>query len=161
LDRKQYGEGPHSTRYQHRFDYQDEFLTNPFSDVHSKLNNENNPNKSDSMKEISTMKDFSKLSNLHWDNQSGGVRAPSPQYFIHGYVRCNEYEGDLAHSCAHGEGPHSIKVCITKTDNDPDVFSKLKSIVGQKPQYISYKKYRKRLKHYTTRPDSDATSSGK
>jgi hypothetical protein len=73
-------------------------------------------------------------------------KAPSPQYFIHAYVRCNEYEGDLAHSCAHGEGPHSIKVCIRKTDNDPDVFDKLKFIVGQKPQYFSLKKWRKLFK---------------
>lgn len=80
--------------------------------------------------------DFSKLSGLHWDNQSGGVRAPSPQYFIHGFVWCNNYEGDLAHSCSHGDAPHLIKVCITKTDN-PEVFAELKSIVGEKPQSIS------------------------
>jgi hypothetical protein len=34
--------------------------------------------------------DFSKLSDLRWDNQSGGVRAPSPQYFIHAFVGCND-----------------------------------------------------------------------
>jgi hypothetical protein len=26
-------------------------------------------------------------------------------------------EGDLAHSCQHGEGPHRIKICIVKKDN--------------------------------------------
>ena len=29
-----------------------------------------------------------------------------PQYFIHAYVMCDRYDGDLAHSCRHGEGPH-------------------------------------------------------
>jgi hypothetical protein len=79
----------------------------------------------------------SRLSHLHWDNRSGGVGAPAPQYFIHGYVWCNQYEGDLAHSCTHGEGPHEIKVCITKTDNEPKVFAKLKSIVGENQKILS------------------------
>ena len=64
------------------------------------------------------------LSDLHWDRYSGGVKAPCPQYFIHAYVMCDRYEGDLAHSCVHGQGPHSIKVCITKIDN-PSIFSML------------------------------------
>lgn len=44
------------------------------------------------------------ISNLHWDNISGGVVAPALQYFIHGYVWCDRYVGDLAHSCMHGKG---------------------------------------------------------
>jgi hypothetical protein len=48
--------------------------------------------------------EYSKLSNLHWDRESGGVQAPAPQYFIHGYVFCDQYEGDLALSCAHQKG---------------------------------------------------------
>jgi hypothetical protein len=54
-------------------------------------------------------------------------------------------------ACAHGDGPHKIKVCITKTDNDPDVFAKLKSVVGEKPKHSVKKlltpkshKYRKK-----------------
>ena len=86
--------------------------------------------------------DSSKLSGLHWDNWSGGVRAPSPQYFIHGFVWCNDYEGDLAHSCSHGDGPHSIKVCIIKKDNNREVFAKLKSMAGEKPRYISHKRWK-------------------
>jgi hypothetical protein len=45
-----------------------------------------------------------------------------------------QYEGDLAHSCAHGDGPYETKVCITNGDTDPDVFVKLKSIAGVKPK---------------------------
>jgi hypothetical protein len=33
--------------------------------------------------------------------------------------------GVLAHSCQHGKGPHHIKICITKTDNEPIVFAKI------------------------------------
>ena len=84
--------------------------------------------------------EYSKISDLHWDNISGGIAAPAPQYFIHGYIWCDSYDGDLAHSCRHGEGPHRIKVCITKTDNDPSVFKKIKLIVGEKPSNIVKKK---------------------
>jgi hypothetical protein len=87
--------------------------------------------------------EFSKLSDFHWSRESGGVRAPAPQYFIHAYVWCDEYDGDLAHSCQHGSAPHSIKVCITKADNDPTTFAKIKAQVGDKPVY---RKLRKRLK---------------
>ena len=38
--------------------------------------------------------EFSKLSDIAWDRISGGVKASAPQYFIHAYVRCNEYTGD-------------------------------------------------------------------
>jgi len=67
------------------------------------------------------------LSGLHWDRYSGGVNAPTPRLFIHGYVMCDEYEGDLVHSCAHGKGPHKIKVCIVQKDNDPNVFATVKN----------------------------------
>ena len=64
--------------------------------------------------------------------------APAPQYFIHAYVMCDSYEGELPHSCQHGEGPHRIKVCIIKKDNDPNIFKEIKSIIGVRPFY--YKK---------------------
>jgi hypothetical protein len=70
----------------------------------------------------------------HWDSTSGGVQARSPRAFIHGYVRCNAMlEGELAHSCAHGEGPHRIKVCVTKGDNDPTVYAQLLGKAGPNP----------------------------
>ena len=78
--------------------------------------------------------DLSDLCNLHWDRYSGGVKAPCPQYFIHAYINCDRYDGDLAHSCRHGRAPHVIKVCITKTDN-PYIFPLLNKIAGPKPIY--------------------------
>ena len=74
------------------------------------------------------------LGDLHWDTISGGVQALAPQPFIHGYVQCDRVESDIAHSCWHGEGPHSIKVCIVKKDNDSGIWKKLMSIVGPKPE---------------------------
>ena len=39
----------------------------------------------------------------------------------------------LAHCCAYGPNPHSIKIYMyhTRTDNDQEVFAKLKSIVEE------------------------------
>jgi len=78
---------------------------------------------------------FDKIRDLHWSDISGGVQAPMPQFFVCGYVWCNEVEGDIAHSCEHGEGPHSIKVCVIKKDNTPKIFNELFEIVGPKPKY--------------------------
>jgi hypothetical protein len=72
--------------------------------------------------------DSSDLTNLHWDKISGGVHAPAPRPFIHGFVMCDSYKGELAHSCVHGKGPHLIKVCITKKGNDAKVFSAIRQL---------------------------------
>jgi hypothetical protein len=51
------------------------------------------------------------LSRVHWSLTSGGVQAPAPQPFLHGYVQCDEaIEGELPHSGRHGPCPHSIKI---------------------------------------------------
>jgi hypothetical protein len=77
---------------------------------------------------------FDGLSGLRWDTVSAGVRAPTPQFFIHGYVACTDVVGEIAHSCAHGEGPHRIKVCVVKKDNDAQTWARLLEIVGPKPR---------------------------
>jgi hypothetical protein len=78
-----------------------------------------------------------RLENLHgvrWDDTSGGVRAPAPQFFLRGYISCDSIiEGEINHSCRHGSGPHYIKVCIVKRDNDPFVFAELAKRAGPKP----------------------------
>jgi hypothetical protein len=59
------------------------------------------------------------VSGLHWSGMSGGVQSIAPRDFIHGYVWCTGMiDGELAHSCRHGPGPHHIKVCITKKGNE-------------------------------------------
>lgn len=70
----------------------------------------------------------SSLSGVHWDQYSGGVGAKSPRPFVHAYMSCRALlDGEIAHSCLHGEGPHRIKVCIVKKDNAKDVFERLKA----------------------------------
>ena len=80
--------------------------------------------------------DFTKLSNIGWDRYSGVVNVPTPKKFIHAYIWCNEYKGELAHSCQHGKGPLNIKICIIKTDDEPSVLAKIENEAGTKPRYV-------------------------
>jgi len=69
--------------------------------------------------------DLETLNGLHWDRISGGARARAPRPFLSAYVLCTEINGDIAHSCMHGTGPHEIKVVIVKKDNDPEVYEEV------------------------------------
>ena len=61
-----------------------------------------------------------------FDTVTGGVRLALPRPVLCGYVWCNKMvEGELAHSCQHGSGPHEIKVVIPKTCNDPKLWARL------------------------------------
>jgi hypothetical protein len=61
---------------------------------------------------------LSDLEGWHLSDVSGGIQARANRSYLHAYVWCNGMlEGELAHSCSHGEGPHRIKVCIVKTAN--------------------------------------------
>ena len=65
---------------------------------------------------------------LHWSDMSGGINVLAPRAFLHGYIWCTAItEGEVAHSCRHGQEPHRIKICIVKVDN-PGVFDKLQAI---------------------------------
>lgn len=76
---------------------------------------------------------FEDVKKPRWDYLSGGINAMTPQAFIHGYTYCNKIDGEIAHSCMHGEGPHWINVCIVKKDNDKKTWDMLLKIVGPKP----------------------------
>lgn len=79
---------------------------------------------------------------FHWSEVSGGVHARSPYAMIHGYMSCDALiSGDLAHSCRHGRGPHSIKICVVRKDNDPAVFKQVSTLAGPKPERESSKKH--------------------
>ena len=68
------------------------------------------------------------IEGLHMDDLSGGLNARSPRPFLHGYVWCDGMiEGELAHSCSHGQGPHRIKVCVVKKDNSKTIYEKLRA----------------------------------
>jgi hypothetical protein len=47
------------------------------------------------------------VSGLHWSNESGGVNATSPQFFVHGYVWCDRKFGPIAtRSTRSSASPH-------------------------------------------------------
>lgn len=59
------------------------------------------------------------LSGPHWSDFSGGTQTRANRPYVHAYVLCDAaVEGEVAHSCLHGKGPHRIKVCVTAIDND-------------------------------------------
>lgn len=68
-----------------------------------------------------------------WDTETGGVRRSTGRTYLFAYVLCDEGMGELGHSCRHGPPPHEIKVCITKTGNDPATYSALAEKAGPKP----------------------------
>ncbi len=79
---------------------------------------------------------LSDIEGIQWGTVtvSGGVYIRAPQPFLHGYISCDTIlEGELGHSCLHGEGPHRIKVCIVKKRNNPSVFKRLVELAGPKP----------------------------
>ncbi len=77
---------------------------------------------------------------LRWDCVSGGVQEASPQFFLYGYVSCDDMtDGEIAHSCMHGMGPHIIKVCVLKKDN-PDIYDELIDGLGPKPKFMPWKR---------------------
>lgn len=76
------------------------------------------------------------VSNPLWDLVSGGVKEPSPEAFIFGYIWCDAIvSGSVAHSCLHGTAPHSIKVCILRKDNSPRIHNHFVVLVGPKPAF--------------------------
>jgi hypothetical protein len=75
------------------------------------------------------------IQRVHWSDSSGGVMAPAPQFFLHGYVSCADaLDGEVAHGGGHGGCPHLIKVCIIKKDNGPATFRMLAEQAGPKPR---------------------------
>lgn len=81
---------------------------------------------------------WSDLVNPWWDMVSGGTQNRTPQPFVHGYVMCDQVNGDIAHSCIHGPGPHDIKVCIIQKDNNGQVWDYLMKIVGSRPPWSHF-----------------------
>lgn len=76
------------------------------------------------------------VANPLWDIESGGVKETAPDAQIYGYVFCDAIvSGSLAHSCQHGTGPHSIKVCILRKDNPPRIYNHFLALAGPKPAH--------------------------
>ena len=54
----------------------------------------------------------------------------NPLPLIHAYVWCDKVRGKIGHSCAHGAGPHNIKVCMLREDNSRRFWGRLLELVG-------------------------------
>lgn len=76
--------------------------------------------------------DFNKIQDIRWSKVSGGIKARTPEPLLMGFVWCDEIEGEIGHSCIHGQAPHSIKVCIVKKDNNSIVYQWLKERASNK-----------------------------
>lgn len=70
------------------------------------------------------------LHDPRWDTMSGGAQVENPLPLIHAYVWCDKVRGRIGHSCAHGAGPHNIKVCMLCEDNTRRVWGRLLALVG-------------------------------
>jgi len=65
-----------------------------------------------------------------WDAISGGAQVENPLPLLHAYVWCDKVRGNIGHFCAHGAGPHSIKVCMLREDNSRRIWGRLLELVG-------------------------------
>lgn len=70
------------------------------------------------------------LHDPRWDIVSGGAQVENPLPLLHGYVWCDKVRGKIGHSCAHGPGPHNIKVCMLRGDNSNRIWRRLLDLVG-------------------------------
>ena len=71
------------------------------------------------------------IDGLHFSQTSGGVMRRSPRPFLFGYISCDAIvDGEIAHSCRHGQGPHWIKICIVKKDNAKAVYDRLAAMAA-------------------------------
>lgn len=85
---------------------------------------------------IGSVEHLEYIENLHWSTISGGTYTKDPYPVVYGYVYCVAVDGEIDHSCEHGEGPHRIKVCIIKKDNTAEDWKRILEIVGPKPEKI-------------------------
>ncbi len=65
-----------------------------------------------------------------WDTVSGGAQVENPLPLLHAYVWCDKVQGKIGHSCAHGPGPHNIKVCMLRDDNSRRIWRRLLDLAG-------------------------------
>ena len=70
------------------------------------------------------------LHDPRWDTVSGGAQVENLLPLLHGYVWCDKVRGKIGHSCAHGPGPHNIKVCMLREDNSNRIWRRLLDLAG-------------------------------
>lgn len=73
---------------------------------------------------------WSDLHSPRWDTVSGGAQVESPLPLPHAYIWRDKVQGKIGHSCAHGPGPHNIKVCMLREDNSRRIWRRLLELAG-------------------------------
>ena len=53
---------------------------------------------------------------------------------MYGYIWCDDIQGEVGHSCLHGEGPHLIKVAVIRKYTKKEAYGKLLEQAGPKPE---------------------------
>ncbi len=82
---------------------------------------------------------FEDVTDLDWGMTTGGIKVQTNQYYIFGYIYCNQVlEGEIAHSCMHGPAPHHIRVCVLKKDNDKKLYNSIIDVIGESPNKLVY-----------------------
>lgn len=78
---------------------------------------------------------FDELEGFCWDNVSGGVMSRSPRPMVYAYMLCSSIPDgvEFGHSCAHGPGPHRIKVVVVAKDNDRLTVNYVRRLAGARP----------------------------
>jgi hypothetical protein len=69
------------------------------------------------------------LSGFHIAYSAGGTSAPLPKPTLAAYIDCTALPNgeEFGHSCMHGPPPHRIKVLIFRSQNQKDVYERLRS----------------------------------
>lgn len=76
---------------------------------------------------------LSDTSGWHWDDIAGGdvsgFARRSPRLMPMGYVMCDgAINGQVSHSCRHGQAPHRIKVVMVAKDNSKSVVAAVREL---------------------------------
>ena len=73
---------------------------------------------------------WSDLHGPRWHMVSGGAQIVNPLPLLHAYVWYDKVRVTIGHSCAHGLGPHNIKVCMLREDNNRRIWRRLLELAG-------------------------------
>ena len=87
------------------------------------------------------------VEDIHFGRITSGVNVYLSRDTLFFYVMCDGMvEGQLSHSCMHGDPPHGIKVVIPKVCNDPELWARLagREYVKPKPLDMSHEAIEKR-----------------
>ncbi len=81
--------------------------------------------------------DIAEISDVHWDNCSGGVHRYQRGYSLYGYIDYHKYKDQVKCSGRHDYGDNDMKVLIPRVPRDDPSYSLYKILcdeAGEKPK---------------------------